>query len=266
MGSPTDQTLFGFIINWFVFSPPTEEQKQKTWIPDNSYQRVNSSKSSRSNRTRTPGELPIRPISSQQATHSNTTTTNDETVQDTHLMASNSDSDMDDAEDELNDDFMNEKHESDRNYLNQLKQITQNSELKVEANTDFSLLKNRRPIASRENSFLYSPAPSARNSSAGSKLSNYSTSQRANSAKGHQQRPVIPPADKTMEVVVGKGRRGSVANSARSNANATPTGKRPPQTPKSTGKSAGTGSFACSHCPKRYNNKRDLDIHGMYCT
>lgn len=226
-------------------------------MPESSYQRMDSSKSSR-NCTRTPGELPIRPIFGQQINN-----TNDETNIDT-LVGSNSDSDLDDAENELNDDFMNEKHESDRNYLNQLKQITQNSELKVESNTDFSLLKNRRNIASRENSFLYSPAPSARNNS-GSKLSNYSSSQRANSAKGQHQRPVIPPADKTMEVVVGKGRRGSVS-SARSNANATPTSNRPPQTPKSTGKSASTGNFACSHCPKRYNNKKDLDIHSMYCT
>ena len=95
-----------------------------------------------------------------------------------------SDADDIDGEDELlNDDFMNDKHEADKNYLSQLKQITQNSELKVESNTDFSMLKNRRQImSSRENSFLYSPSPSARGHSSASKMSNYS---------GTKQRSVI---------------------------------------------------------------------------
>ena len=52
-------------------------------------------------------------------------------------------------------DFMSEKHAADKSYLSKLDQINQNSELKVEANTDFSMLKNRRHIPSRENSFLY---------------------------------------------------------------------------------------------------------------
>ena len=94
-------------------------------------------------------------------------------------------------------------------------------------------------------------------------------------ATGQQQRAAIPPADKTMEVVVGKGRRSSVSGSARSHSNQTPTGSRgqlPPQTPggsrprSAVAKSAASGSFACANCPKRYSNKKDLDIHGMYCT
>ncbi len=76
----------------------------------------------------------------------NTTLTNDEST-----LSS------DTEEDDLN--FLKDKREADKSYLDKLNQISQISELKIE-NRDFSLLKNRRNISSRGSPFLYSPSPS----------------------------------------------------------------------------------------------------------
>ncbi len=195
--------------------------------------------------TRTSGDLPIKPVFNQNLSSNNSEI--DPT------MENNPSSDLsDDEEDELAK-FYESKHKSDKNYLSQLSQIAQNSELKVESNTDFSLLKNRRNISSRESSFLYSPPSSNRNTPSrlvtSSKLSNYS---------GKGGAVIIPPADKTMEVVVGKGRRSGSAKSNRD---------LPPQTPTNrvrTGTASAT--FLCKKCPKKYNNQKDLDIHKIYCS
>ncbi len=194
--------------------------------------------------TRTPGDLPLKPVFNQALSGHNS---------DADLPTEHDDDD-DEDEDELTK-FYESKHKSDKNYLAQLSQIAHNSELKVESNADFSLLKNRRNISSRESSFLYSPPSSNRNTPSrlvtSSKLSNYSG----------KSGVVIPPADRTMEVVVGKGRRSSMSGSARSNKDL------PPQTPTSRART-GTASaiYLCKKCPKKYNNQKDLDIHKMYCS
>lgn len=160
------------------------EKEPETWKQSDSYQNDRSL----SRNTRTPGDLPIEPIFNQE-------------INTPHMS----------DDDEALDDFMSNKHEADKSYLSKLKQIGQNSELRVESNTDFSQMK-RRNVTSREHSFLYSPAaspaPTDRNTT--SKMSMYSVRDRVNSAKSNSRTP-IPPADKTMEVIVGKGRRGSAS-------------------------------------------------------
>ncbi len=169
------------------------------------------------------------------------------------------------------DNFLKNKHESDQNYLSKLNQIS--ADLKIEPNADFSLIKNRRNISSRENSFMFSPSQSSMNTerNTSSKLSNYSVTNGNRTPK--VTRTPIPPADKTMEVVVGKGRRVSSASaSARSNLSmANVKNNLPPQTPSSRAKSGvakpnSALSFKCQTCDKKYNNSKDLDIHKMYCS
>jgi hypothetical protein len=172
-------------------------------------------------------------------------------------------------------DFLKEKHESDKNFLNRLNQINQTSELVVENNTDFSLMKNRR-TSSRDHHataspFLYSPSGSSMHSEANGNHSNLnSASNRYNvRSKSPQRPPSIPPAEKNMEVVVGKGRRvvnsaTAVGNSARSNSSTSNNRKNSIPLPPTT-RNASRSMFACENCSKKYSNGKDLDIHKMYC-
>lgn len=201
---------------------------------------------------------------------------------------------VDDDEDDLdldNDDrydFLKDKHDSDKSLVHQLNQITNQSELRIESaasNNDF--LRNRRAGSSRDHSatFLYTPPSASNNNSRPG--SNTSSSRRTANAS----RPIvnIPPADKNMEVVIGKGRRvnssngvgsggGVVGSSSRGNssrANHSPSsgghnssivGQRKnslngmPPLPASA-----TRLFSCENCNKKYSNGKDLDIHKMYC-
>jgi hypothetical protein len=208
---------------------------------------------------------------------------------------------------EDDDDFLKDKHKSDQNYLERLNEVARaTSELRVDSAADFNLAKNRRTASTREHHhgspFMYSPSTgsiyngdSSRNAS---RASNFTPGGRASALKST---PPIPPADKNMEVIVGKGRRGSgvmsaaTANSARSNsANALNNNKNTPASsnginsgrnvngkPPSNGSSGNGGSglltstasqqashassFKCENCNKRYDNGKDLDIHRLYC-
>lgn len=155
-----------------------------------------------------------------------------------------------DEEDNLN--FFKDKHESDQNYLSKLNQINLNSELKIE-NTDFNLFKNRRNVSSRnhDGSFLHSASQNSINSDRGSKMSN----------RSQIRTTPIPPADKNMEVIVGKGRR-SATNSARSTASTSKT-SLPPNGRKANLKNK--GALTCENCNKQYENIKDMEIHKMYC-
>jgi hypothetical protein len=190
---------------------------------------------------------------------------------------------LDDDDEDLNEmmdeyendnyDFLKEKHESDKNYLQKLNEINQASELRIE-NSSSQMKNNRRGLASRENSrqftspFLYSPSQSSMNSDR--------NPSRIASANGNKQNfrpnssvtahiPPIPPADKNMEVVVGKGRRLNSANlvSTRSNSSSS----NQPRSSISTGQvKNGQTNFKCDNCEKKYNNIKDFDIHKLYCT
>lgn len=172
-------------------------------------------------------------------------------------------------------DFLKDKRESDKGFLEKLSQINQTSELRIE-NTDFSYMKNRRNISSRaelNSPFLYSPSQSSLNSEPRSanpsRASNYSAANR--------KTPIIPPADKNMEVIVGKGRRSSMSGSSRSNsASAKPNIPTGPNnsaknkanlnnTATSNKESSRYNSYKCENCDKQYNNIKDLDIHKLYC-
>lgn len=169
------------------------------------------------------------------------------------------DDDENDENDESDEDdynFLKDKRVSDQNYLNKLNQINLNSELKIE-NTDFNLFKNRRNLSSRnhEGSFLHSTSQNSINNERpnSSKLSNYSRSQ--------VRTTPIPPAEKNMEVIVGKGRR-SANNSARQN---TPKTSLPPSGRISKTNSTNKINLVCLNCKKAYENEKDMEIHKMYC-
>lgn len=170
-------------------------------------------------------------------------------------------------------DFLREKHDSDKSLVNQLNQITNQSELRIESaasNNDY--MRNRRGGSSRDHSatFLYTPPTTSNNNSRPG-----STASRGKNST----RPIvnITPADKNMEVVVGKGRRvvssnrgnSSRANHSPSNPNTSTVGGQRknsltgiPPLPAS----AANRSFSCENCNKKYSNGKDLDIHKMYCT
>ncbi len=192
----------------------------------------------------------------------------------------NDESDHEEDEDEeLN--FLKDKRESDKNYLEKLNQISQVSELKIE-NTDFSLLKNRRNVSSRGSPFLYTPSPSqlsmnndARSANQ-SRVSNYSLN-KTNTNKPNSRAPLpVPPAEKNMEVIVGKGRSSSRPNSAFNKTNsgngsngniaATITNGRTNQKSASGVRDKDQSSeFKCEFCEKNYTNIKDFDIHKLYC-
>lgn len=172
-----------------------------------------------------------------------------------------------DLDNDDNFDFLKEKHESDKSLVSQLNQITNQSELRIES----AASKGRRGGSSRDHSatFLYTPpAPASSNNS------------RPGSNASSQRRPVsgsnramfnIPPAEKNMEVVIGKGRRLNSAtggSSSRTNSNI----ERATTQNTSQRKNSLSGmpplpnrQFSCENCNKKYSNGKDLDIHKMYC-
>jgi hypothetical protein len=192
---------------------------------------------------------------------------------------------------EYDDDFLRDKHKSDANYLEQLNQIAHTSELRVDSAADYNVAKSRRTASTRDHAspFLYTPADSSR---AASRASNFTAGGRASALRST---PPIPPADKNMEVVVGKGRRGvgsgfgnvtAAVGSARSNsanavnaktassspsttssrtalANAVTT--KPPTNGHTNSSSTYSSGFKCDNCNKKYDNGKDLDIHKLYC-
>ncbi len=210
--------------------------------------------------------------------------------------------------DEEGDNFLKDKHKSDQNYLDKLNEVARaNSELRVDSAADFNLAKTRRTASTRDHHltspFLYSPSTgsiyngdSSRNAS---RASNYTSGGRASALRST---PPIPPADKNMEVIVGKGRRGSgvmsaTANSTRSNSanalnnkhnssasnnNSSRNVNGKPPSSSSNGGLSNTSSnntnnntnnnasshvsgFKCVNCNKKYDNSKDLDIHKLYC-
>lgn len=190
--------------------------------------------------------------------------------------ANNNNNELEDDHDDLDDDddtdddynFLKDKREQDQSYLNKLNQINLNSELKIE-NTDFNMFKNRRNVSSRnhDGSFLHSPSPSSAANSergGGSKLSSYNRAQARTTP--------VPPAEKGMEVIVGKGRRSSINHSARSNssnngANQNNKTSLPPSGRDAAKKTNGNAktNLVCENCQKTYTQQKDMDIHKMYC-
>jgi hypothetical protein len=187
---------------------------------------------------------------------------------------------LDDDDDDLNEmmdeydnenyDFLKEKHESDKNYLQKLNEINQASELRIENSS--SQMKNRRGLASRENSrqftspFLYSPSQNSINSERNASRITSAHNNRQNvRPSSSATAPPIPPADKNMEVVVGKGRRLNSANLASTRSNSSSSNQPRNNIPTGQAKSAQT-SFKCENCEKKYNNIKDFDIHKLYCT
>ena len=172
-------------------------------------------------------------------------------------------------EEEFN--FLKDKRESDKSYLDKLNQISQVSELKIE-NTDFSLLKNRRNISSRGSPFMYSPSPSQLSMNNDSRTANQSrlTSYSANRNTGrpNSRTPVVPPAEKNMEVIVGKGRSSSRPNSAVNKNNGNNTNgvnSKNNQRLTSAKEKDPSNEFKCNNCEKNYSNIKDFDIHKLYC-
>ena len=183
-----------------------------------------------------------------------------------------------DEEEELN--FLKDKRESDKNYLEKLNQISQVSELKIE-NTDFSLLKNRRNVSSRGSPFLYTPSASQLSmnndprTANQSRVSNYSANKN-NTSRPNSRAPLpVPPAEKNMEVIVGKGRsssrpnsalnKTSVGNGSNSNIAAAPNGKTNQKSANVRDKDQ-SNEFKCENCDKNYTNIKDFDIHKLYCS
>ncbi|CAF0817787.1 unnamed protein product [Brachionus calyciflorus] len=174
-----------------------------------------------------------------------------------------------DSDDEF--DFLKEKRESDKNYLEKLNQISQGTDLRIE-NSDISIVgRSRRGSKDSQNPYLFSPSTSSLTSH--SRVSQHS----AYGNRSNLKTPPIPPADKNMEVIVGKGRRvNSATNSARSNISSnnikqntsinskrveSARGKPPP----ASGKTSSTG-FKCDNCNKKYEDSKNLEIHKLYCT
>lgn len=191
-------------------------------------------------------------------------------------------------------DFLKDKHKSDRNYLNKLNQIAQASELGGEtSHTDYTQIvtkitpaSGRRRVSGNNSQastrdhltspFLYNP--SASSSRAGSGYS-----RRVEQVNSTRATPPIPPADKNMEMVVGKGRRSAAGSGAPFNPNSTssarsnsaglnsgkPNGKAPPPVAPPSGRHSThkeSSEFKCEICSKKYDNSKDLSIHKLYCT
>jgi hypothetical protein len=190
----------------------------------------------------------------------------------------NDESDHDEEEEEeLN--FLKDKRESDKNYLEKLNQISQVSELRIE-NTDFSLLKNRRNVSSRGSPFLYTPSASQLSmnndvrSANQSRISNNPANR--NTSRPNSRAPLpVPPAEKNMEVIVGKGRSSSRPNSALNKTNSTgmnnnnaANGVKSNQSrPSTNGREKDqSNEFKCENCDKNYTNIKDFDIHKLYCS
>jgi hypothetical protein len=166
--------------------------------------------------------------------------------------------DINDENDDDND-FLKNKQVSDQNYLNKLNHIVNTSELKIE-NSDFRMYSFKNNRRDNHKSFLYNPSTSSlssdRNNSA---VSNYSTS--LNKSNVNKVILNIPPAEKNMEVVVGKGRR---VSSALSSSRTTSNNKTSNGTNTSP-KTLQNNYFKCKYCEKTYNNIKDFDIHKLYC-
>lgn len=211
--------------------------------------------------------------------------------------------------------FLKGKDESNRRLLDELNMIGKTSELNAEMKDfeDFDYMKIRRNIPSslsrmEDQSYLNSPTSVGNNTLRNqtpslmiqnSRMASYSPSglnRQANSRLASMT--PIPPADKNMEVVVGKGRRvNSASGSTRSNSNQlnqqhsngtsnkaantasippTPTGKvsrganlngtnRNGDSHRSSHNQSRISDFRCKKCEKAYNNLRDFDIHKLYC-
>lgn len=121
----------------------------------------------------------------------------------------------------------------------------------------YSFKHNRRD---NHGSFLYNPSTSSLSSDRNnSRVSNYSAL--FNKSNTNKAIPNIPPAEKNMEVVVGKGRRVSSAlGSSRATYN-----KTNPINSKSKTLNSKDNIFKCKYCEKSYNNIKDFDIHKLYC-
>lgn len=160
-------------------------------------------------------------------------------------------------------DFLKNKRQSDLSYLEKLNQISNGTELKVE-NSDFTFGKNSRRGYKDSNPYIFSPSTSSITSH--SRLSQHSN-------RSKIKTPPIPPADKNMEVIVGKGRRINSANSVRSNSSSNKNSNkkldsarsRPPTSGRKNG-SVEKPLFKCNICDKSYEDNKNLDIHKLYCT
>jgi hypothetical protein len=167
----------------------------------------------------------------------------------------------DDIENDLN--FLKEKHQSDTNFLKQLNNITQTSELKIES-VDLSLIKGRASSSrQRHSAFLFSPSHSSsssdRYSASCTQLLNRSTI--ANERKQNLMSQ-ITPADKNMELVVGKGRRPSSSSSTKSNS---ALGLKNTSNVNRITKTKKGNEFSCKNCKKTYETNKDFEIHNLYC-
>lgn len=171
-------------------------------------------------------------------------------------------------------DFLKEKHDADKSLVNQLNQITHQSDLRVESAA--SVQSRRQGASSRDHSatFYYSPSPL--NPPPTTNVSSRPTSmlRRPNSSSSTRGGTVvnIPPAEKNMEVVVGKGRRVNStmsATSSRANSAANQNNSIHQQQRKNSLNSMpplpNNRTFSCDSCNKKYSNGKDLDIHKMYC-
>ena len=219
----------------------------------------------------------------------------------------------DDDGDEL--DFLKDKRASDQNYLHQLHQIANESTRQHDADSDdagaatpvafnnsYKYGHNVNNFSGELSSFVRSTSQSSIHSDASSvpsRLSSFSTTASAfGGGGGHKaaaaapslmssSRPtsvvkgrVIPPAEKNMEVIVGKGRRTTSANgpssakqspSTRGGAATTTNEKTASHMPPSALpagerlRSKTSDMFKCDACHKGYNNTKDFDIHKLYC-
>lgn len=191
----------------------------------------------------------------------------------------NDDADDDDLDLDNDDqfDFLKEKHESDKSYLSKLNQITNQSEMRVENTSDFNLSKNRR-VSSRDHqaTFLYSPSPNGVEYNNNNNISRPGSNYRGSTRNTNRTPPLavnIPPAEKNMEVVVGKGRRVNSASSGAlgsNRANSAAKGQQQQEAIPARKNSiplsnSSNRSFTCENCSKKYTNGKDLDIHKMYC-
>ena len=188
----------------------------------------------------------------------------------------------DDNDDDQHYNFLKDKHRSDQSYLEKLNNVAavQTSELRATdaalfASSAGSLARPKRGGLGGSNHrdhsspFLYqSPLPPPSASGSG-----------RNSSGGQlRSTPPIPPADKNMEVVVGKGRRGGgSASSVRSNSATAlngsgsakqqqSNGRKPPMAAATSAIGHSSSGFKCEICNKKYLNGKDLDIHKLYCS
>ena len=100
-----------------------------------------------------------------------------------------------------------------------------------------------------------------------SRASNYSAANR-NTSRPNSRAPVVTPAEKNMEVIVGKGRSSSRPNSAalnKTNSNNSINQKNAPKSGVSVKDKDSSNEYKCENCEKCYNNIKDFDIHKLYC-